>query len=379
MNQPLHSSMTEPDHGAPLGTIVHLRSSTGMYGAEQVVLGLAREQGSRGWNARIAVFVHGGDADEPQLLLAARDEGLSAFGLRCRGIADPRCLADLRRLLLETRVDVLHCHDYKSIVYARLAARGLPVALVATLHGWLRDGLRLRAYRWLERHALRGFDRVCAVSPTIEHELLQAGLQRAAVVRVDNGIDIRRFRPAPRFADPMAPLRLGTAARLSPEKNLAQLIDAVAECRRRGRDLQLDILGDGPLRSELQQQVLRLGLAKWVRLRGGADELERWYPKLDAFVLPSLTEGMPMAVLEAMACGCPVLASAVGSVPTLLAGLPHSRTLPPGDFDALVEALMQVPALEAPRQDARERVRAHYSTARMADDYTAVYAAAVHA
>lgn len=357
--------------------MLHLRSSAGMYGAEQVVLGLAREQIAHGRDSRIAAFVHEGV--EPELLRAARAQGVPALALPCRGIADARCIATLRRMLVDGRIGVLHCHDYKSIVYARLATRGLAVARIATLHGWLGDGLRMRAYRWLEMRALRGFDGVCAVSAAIEHALLEGGLRRDRIHRVDNGVDLGRFRPVPRLPERATPLRIGTAARLSPEKNLAMLVDAVAECRKRGRRIELDIVGDGPLREALVAQVRRLELDDTVQVRGSVDKLERWYPRLDAFVLPSLTEGMPMTVLEAMACGCPVLASAVGSIPTLLAGLPHSRTLPPADLTALVDALMHQPLLEAPRQDARERVRARYSTARMAEDYEAAYLAAVAA
>jgi glycosyltransferase involved in cell wall biosynthesis len=348
-----------------------------MYGAEQVVLGLAREQIAHGRDSRIAVFVHA-DA-QPELLRAARAQGVPALALPCRGIADARCVGALRRMLVDGRVGVLHCHDYKSIVYARLATRGLPLARIATLHGWLDGGLRMRAYRWLEMRALHGFDGVCAVSAAIEHALRDGGIRRERIHRVDNGVDLGRFRPVPRLPERATPLRIGTAARLSPEKNLGMLIDAVAECRSRGRSIELCIVGDGPLRETLAAQVHRLGLDDAVQLRGAVDKLERWYPGLDAFVLPSLTEGMPMTVLEAMACGCPVLASAVGSIPTLLAGLPHSRTLPPADLAALVDALMQQPLLDAPRQDARERVRARYSTTRMAEDYEAAYLAAVAA
>lgn len=377
MNKPLDPSMTRPAPPGGARAVLHLRSSTGMYGAEQVVLGLAREQVAHGRDSRIAAFVH--DGAEPELLRAARNHGVPALALPCRGVADARCIAALRRLLVDQRIGVLHCHDYKSIVYARLASRGLALVRIATLHGWLGSGLRMQAYRWLELRALRGFDGVCAVSAAIEHALLEGGIRRERIHRVDNGVDLGRFRPVPRLPERATPLRIGVAARLSPEKNLAMLVDAVAECRRRGRAIELDIVGDGPLREALAAQVQRLGLDGCVQLRGAVNKLERWYPGLDAFVLPSLTEGMPMTVLEAMACGCPVLASAVGSIPTLLAGLPHSRTLPPADLAALVDALMQQPLLDAPRQDARERVRARYSTVRMAEDYEAAYLAAVAA
>lgn len=378
--QPAAPAINRPDttrwSGSGL-TVLHLRSSSGLYGAEQVVLGLTREQVRRGIDSSIVAFAPRGRA-RPELLDAAQSHAVTALPLECRGPVDARSVAALRRLLLGHGVDLLHCHDYKSVVYARLATQGLPVARVATLHGWLGGGWRLRAYRWLELRALRGFDRVCAVSSAIENDLLEAGLPRARIRRIDNGVDTRRFRPSPRVRG-AGPLQLGVAARLSPEKNLLQLVEAVAACRQRGAAIELDIVGDGPLQAALEQHVQQLGVADAVRLRGRMGGLERWYPGLDAFVLPSLTEGMPITVLEAMACGCPVVASAVGSIPMLLAGLPHSRTVPPGDLQALVAALLHVQALEAPRQDARDRVRMGYSLERMDDEYARTYAEALSA
>jgi glycosyltransferase involved in cell wall biosynthesis len=358
-------------------SVIHLRSSIGLYGAEQVLLGLCQEQTRRGIDSTIVAFAHA-RREHPALLSAAAARGLQAISLPCNGPIDTRTVQRLRALLGgrgSAGADVLHCHDYKSVVYGFLASAGLPIARVATLHGWVRGDVRLRVYRWLEKRMLRGFDRTCAVSASIEQELLDTGLDAERICRVDNGIDVDRFRPQPvgDRRDPAAPLQLGCAARLSPEKNLAQLILAVAECQARGRAVALTIHGEGPLRGELERLVARLGLEDSVSLPGANDHLDAWYPTLDAFVLPSLTEGMPMTVLEAMACGCPVVASAVGAIPDLLLGVPGCTTLPAGDQEALVEALMAVPRRAVPRSVARARVVAHYGLGAMADRYERVY------
>ncbi len=360
-------------------SVLHLRSTVGMYGAEQMLLGLCMQQGKQHWEPTIAAFAHRGHG-RPELLEAAAHASLNWLALPCRGPVDTHCIQRLRGLLAEGGHEVLHCHDYKSIIYGFLATAGMPQARVATLHGWLQDSYRLRMYRWLELRMLRGFDRVCAVSERIEIELREAGLSEARIRRVDNGIDTDRFVPQPagtvRKTRP-ARVRLGVAARLSPEKNLAKLVMAVAECRARGRAIELTILGDGPLRADLERLVARLGLQGSVRLPGVTRELERWYPTLDAFVLPSLSEGMPMTVLEALSCGCPVVATAVGAIPELLAGLPDCRTIPPDQQDALVDALMAVPMRSSPRLQARTRIVERYSLARMAERYEKVYAEAL--
>jgi len=362
-------------------SIIHLRSSNGLYGAEQVVLELCRQQTEHYPATQLLVFTSPGAAPGA-LLSMALSRKLKASALHCRGPLDLRCIARLRRKL---RADsrshrvVLHCHDYKSVVYGGLAATGLPVTCVATLHGWLDDSRRLRLYHWLEAKMLCHFQCVCAVSETISRQLINQGIEPDLVRRVDNGIDTHRFRPRLPEATPGQPgrLLLGTAARLSPEKNLGLLIRALAECRDQGRIMHLEIVGEGPEREALERLIEQLDLSDQVLLPGSRAGLEDWYPTLDAFVLPSLKEGMPLSVLEALACGCPVIASAIGSIPELLDGVPGCRTVPPGDAKALLATLLELPEPGRPLLAARERVKRYYSGERMATRYAGIYREAI--
>lgn len=360
-----------------MATVLHLRSSSGLYGAEQMLLGLCREQTRRGLDSTIAAFAPKGGAT-PALLAAAAEARLQTAALPCRGPVDPACVQALRALISGLGIEVLHCHDYKSVVYGSIACGSLPVARVATLHGWLQGDLRLQLYHWLEARTLRGFHRVCAVSDEIADRLGQQGIAAERIVRVENGVDTERYRAIDDCLDgERDAIRLGVAARLSPEKNLAQLILAVAECRARGRRITLTIHGEGPLRSELEQLVSRLGVGHAVRLAGTLHALECWYPTLDAFVLPSLSEGLPMTVLEAMACGCPVIASAVGGIPDLLDAVPGCSLVAAGDQDALVGALLAVSIRRRALLPARARVLQRHSLATMAQQYESVYRDAI--
>lgn len=360
--------------------VCHLRSSSGLYGAEQMLLGLCAEQQRRGQGPVLLAFAPTG-GDPPALLAAALAAGIDARALPCRGALDPGCLRALRAQLVALQsqgIGVLHCHDYKSVVYGRLASRGLGLWRVATAHGWLPGGLRLRAYRALELRMLRGFDRVCAVSDAIADSLQRAGLRTPRISRIDNGIDLQRFRLAQHRRSGPA-LMLGSAARLSAEKNLAQLIRCLADARRRGGRFQLTLCGEGPLRGELERLVAELGMGDCVALPGPSAHLEDWYPTLDAFVLVSLSEGMPLTVLEALACGCPVLASDAGAMPALLAGLPGCRIVPRGDGEALAQALGAIAARSAPDPRLRQRVAERYSLTHMAEAYAAAYRPALPA
>ena len=351
--------------------VIHLRSSIGLYGAEHMLLGLCGEQTRRGTAPLLAAFDHGRD-----LLQSAERRGVATVALPCRGPVDLRCIERLRSHLeraIERGACVLHCHDYKSVVYGWLASTGLGLRRVATMHGWLQDDARVKLYRALEMRFLRGFDRVCAVSDSIAAQLAQAGVREQRVRRVDNGIDLERFQardPAP-TGDGV--LRLGTAARLSPEKGLDRLLSAVAECRARGQHIDLEIHGEGDLRPVLEAQIDALCLQDRVHMPGNCDALETWYPRLDAFVLPSLTEGMPLTVLEALACGTPVIATAVGSVPSVLQDLPGCIVVAPDDPGALAGALASLRPRERACLPLRERVAQRYSVARMADAYERVY------
>lgn len=359
--------------------ITHLRSSSGLYGAEHMILELCRQQSSHYPATRLLVFAPDGQGPS-DLLLEAHSRRLPVASLPCRGPMDPGCILDLRRRLRSDTGNhraVLHCHDYKSVVYGGLASAGLPVIRIATLHGWLDDHRRLRLYHWLEARMLQGFQRVCAVSPAIAERLSSQGLEPAVISRVNNGIDVGRFRPRRHGQGHSARLQLGTAARLSPEKNLDMLIHVIAECRNQGREFDLEIVGDGPQRQELETLVRKLGLTDQVRLPGNLNALEHWYPRLDAFVLPSLTEGMPLTILESLSCGCPVIASAAGAIPELLDGLAGCRTVRPGDADGLTAALLELPAAGLPLMAAHQRISQHYSSAHMATRYSGIYRSAV--
>ena len=355
--------------------ILHLRSSSGLYGAEQMLLGLCTEQARLGAAPVLAAFAHPGP--QPTLLAAAAAHGISSFALPCRGAIDLRCVRDLRAQLRHSPPRLLHCHDYKSVTYAYLASTGLRLHRVATVHGWVDDGARSRAYRALELRVLRGFDHVCAVSDGILHALRGAGLKEERIRRIDNGIDLDRFQV--RATAGTGVLRLGIAARLSPEKNLEQLLCAISECRSRGARMQLTIHGEGPLRVELEASIKQLDLADCVTLPGARAALEDWYPELDALLLPSLSEGLPMSVLEALACGCPLVASDVGALPEVLSGLPGCALIRAGDLAELVAALMAVRPRVVADGRLRERVNARYSVARMAAAYEGVYLQALAA
>jgi glycosyltransferase involved in cell wall biosynthesis len=144
-------------------------------------------------------------------------------------------------------------------------------------------------------------------------------LPPAHLVHVPNGLDLQRFRPAPDRMAPPVPV-IGTVAALRAEKNLGRLLRAARLLHDHGVRFRLDIVGDGPDRAALEDAAHSLGLDEHVRFVGAQADPSAAYRDFDIFALSSDTEQMPLSVLEAMASGLPVAATAVGDVPRMLAG-----------------------------------------------------------
>jgi len=362
--------------------VIHIRSSTGLYGAEQAILGMCRPSKSSTTRASIIVLL-GFDQSGRAFFEAARERNLVVEALACPRKVDPLCIARLRQRINSNQngCTIIHCHDYKSIIYGAIASAGLDVIRIATLHGWTSPLGRLRLYHALERTLLRRFHRVCAVSEDIAQTIAKSGIDGERVVRVTNGVDTDRFQPIELNNSTAGdrPLRLGTAARLAPEKNLSALFRAISLCRKQGLRISLELCGDGPLHAELVSLAKSLGISHVVEFKGRVENLEQWYPNLDAMVLPSTTEGLPLAMLEALACGCPVVATAVGDIPSVLKDLAKCQIIQPGDDKALVGALLRIQKRLHPDFSASNRIRSNYSLHHMAACYEKVYQGAATA
>ncbi|MBN8727799.1 MAG: glycosyltransferase [Xanthomonadales bacterium] len=353
--------------------VLHLRSSAGLYGAEYVVLGLVPALAALGIDGRLLCLDNQHLAEQP-LWRRAIALGVPAERLACRARFDPACVRRLRDLLAAHPRAILHVHDYKSAAYAWLARLGRGGHTVATAHGQFSGGWQVRAYHWLERRLLRRFDAVCIVSAAMAGDYGGNGRTRL----VENGVDTARFHPGQppldraALAIPDDARVIGASMRLTAQKSPLDLLEAFARIHADEPHALLVIAGEGPLRRALELRAAELGIATRVRLPGARTDLERFYPLLDLFVLPSRYEGLPLALLEAMACTRPVVATQVGQVPAVLAGL-DAECVAPGDVGALTAAMRR--ALDGPgaRPELRRRVIERFSLERMARDYASVY------
>ncbi|MGH8212208.1 MAG: glycosyltransferase [Rhodanobacteraceae bacterium] len=358
--------------------VLHLHSSAGVYGAEYVLLGLIPALARAGVRSTLLCMDDPRHVDGP-LFKRARALGVPVERVPCRGRLDSRTIHVLRERIMRESNPLLHVHGYKSAFYTWLARRGGRMPIVATLHGPISISMRLRLYTQVERWLLRRFDKVCVVSSRMQEELQSAGFAADRICLVENGIDTDRFRPdiaslsRSQWGIPADAFVFGSAMRLSEEKNPLGLLDAFAVVAKQVPAAWLAIAGEGPLRAEIVARAERLGVRERVRLLGARDDVEHYYPMLDCFVLPSHYEGLPLALLEAMAAARPVVCTDVGQVSAVVSGLP-ARLVPAGDVSALASA-MQADMKEngRPRPGFRRRVCERYSSDRMAQAYAGVY------
>jgi len=357
--------------------VLHVRSSAGLYGAEYVILGLVPALERRGIGSTLLCLDNQYLEQQP-LHAKACALGLPAVRIPCRGRFDLATISALRSALAKQPNALLHVHDYKSALNAWIARGRGRTPIVATGHGQFSSTARLHLYHRLELSLMRRFDRVCMVSDEMRPLLVAAGVRDNAIRLIENGIDTDRFSPDvvpfPRAEFGIADnaVVFGSAMRLTAQKNVPGLIDAFAQVARDIPAAVLVIAGEGELREAANARAAALGITERVRLIGAREEMPRFYAMLDVFVLPSLYEGLPLALLEAMSMARTVVATRTGQVADVLEGLP-AELVPAGDPVALAEAMRRAMSNPSDTSRLRERVVGRYSLATMADAYAGLY------
>ncbi len=362
--------------------VLHLISSGGMYGAEAVILSLMREL-NRTAEHECALAVFGNpDGPRPALYEAALASGIDSRLVQilpCRGQLDLRVAARLRGMA--EGVDVLHAHGYKADIYSAFAWKGKRPALVSTCHTWYDNDLAVRVYGALDRRVLRRFEGVVAVSAEVEERLFAAKVPPSRVRLIRNGVAMEAFVAAGRQREARqahgGPLRIGLVGRLAPEKGVDVFLKAAAILLKEYPELRFEVAGEGPDRPALEASLRALDLTQRVTLAGSQQEMPGFYAGLDVLVSASRQEGLPIALLEGVASGLPVVATRVGAVPEVVVPEVTGVLVEPESPEALAEAITRLVAAPELRarfgQAGQERVAAEFSAERMTADYLGVY------
>ncbi len=363
----------------------------------------------------VVVAYEAGEPGETEFTRAVRDTGADLRILRQRGAFDVSLIPQALRVVRDEGCEVLQSHGYKShAVCACLhAMTGLP--WVAFVHGWTAENVRVRAYRVLEQALLPLATRVVAVSDALGRSVWPAARRRMVVIpnaidpaealrdgdvpatglyaspdaspdanpdanpaaNNDTGSDAGKGDLRAAFGIAADALVAGVVGRLSPEKGHIHFLRALARARQTEPRLVGLLAGDGPGADMLRREADMLGLAHAVTFAGHVSRVARVYRALDVAVLPSLSEGMPNAALEAMLHGLPVVASHVGGVPEVVRGGETGLLVPPGDETQLAAALVALCA-DVERRKAlgargRERVLGHFAPHQRAERILGLY------
>jgi glycosyltransferase involved in cell wall biosynthesis len=323
--------------------VLQLISSGGYYGAENMLLNLCASQQKPGCENSLMLFynVH---APNVEFYERARRRGLSVRMVHCQGRADWRAVRQIEECIQEDGIQLLHTHGYKADLYGYVAARRSGKPIVATCHNWVGGTAALGIYNRLDRMALKRFQRLAAVSDSVAQRLLDSGVSAKKIRTIANGIDVglfERARPLPVF-DFEGNKVVGMVARLDLQKGFEYLLRAARELCAAFPGLKVVIVGEGPDRQAIEHMVQRFGLRSNVILAGQHSDMPGIYAAMDIFVLPSLNEGLPMTILEAMAASRPVIATRVGAIPKVIKDGETGLLVDPGDVDGLRNALARL-------------------------------------
>lgn len=354
--------------------VFYFTDSATFGGAEQATLTLMQGLDRARWEPTL---VHHPEPGLTALIARAKNSGIATWAVpRMRGRVGAQQLPNFVRELRARRPTVFHAHLTMPLA-CKLPLAGAALArvpaVIATEHLFVEIPYRLS--RWLERFVAPGIHRYIAVSHYIARELSAAlPFTSRKIQVVHNGIPVERFRTArvrPVFDSP-GPVVL-TMARLTPQKGLTYLLYAAAQIP----DATFLIAGEGPERAALEMQARHASMNHRVKFLGPREDVPALLASCDVFVLPSLFEGLPLAVLEAMAAGAPVIATDVGGTREAIQDGVTGLLVRPADANALACALRRMlgDANFARRlaEAGQARVRQEFSAAAMVRRTTEIY------
>jgi glycosyltransferase involved in cell wall biosynthesis len=353
---------------SPRLTVLACMDTQLVSGPGRQLLSLATTAPGVGVHVRLGLFYRG--TPHTAFIDAARNLALDVSLFPSRWPADPASAIALARAARQPDVDVLQTHGYKANVLTFIAARWIRRPWVAFLHGVTSERPRVKLYYRLESLAVRHADRVIVMSEAMRRAYADAGVDSTRLRVVHNAALDGSNDSMARYADGTQQT-LGVVARLSSEKGVDVALRALKLIVAEHQSVRLHIAGDGPDRASLVGLATELGIANHIVWHGHVDNIKSIYQQLTLLMIPSRSEGLPNAALEAMAAGVPVIATDVGGLSELVVDGRTGLLVPPEDPSALAAAVKRV--LRMPDElrrfssAAREDVRTRFSvTARVA-------------
>jgi len=363
--------------------VLHLISPIGCFGAEKVMITLCVGLVSSEYQPLIGV-IGNSTSSHFAVIEEAQRSGLDVIDFTCKGKFDINFVRTLTRFLRDKDIAIIHSHGYKSNFYALIASFKTKVRKIATCHNWLGESGKMKFYKQLDLLLLSRFDKLVVVSKTLRNEIIKKGISSNKVEIIHNGVDLDRYclscdrlvlKDSFKIND--NEIIVGTVGRLSKEKGHVFLLDAFRKAVLEFAGIKLLIVGDGQLRESLERRAIDLQISEKVIFCGKRNDISQLLQIFDIFVLPSLTEAMPLALLEAMASKKPVIATKVGEIPEIISNGYSGLLVEPGDACAMADALVTLlrdkkkASLFAARSN--EMLKKNYTSEQMTQKYLNIY------
>lgn len=330
--------------------ILHMISTIGFYGAERVMRDIVRSIAAVG-EMEVSVALISDGTEERGLSSTSEaflENGFEPFHVEGKGKLNISGIMALQKFIKQEGVQLVHSHNYKSDLYALMASFGNDqIKLVATCHNWIDIDRKSSLYGMVDRLALRKFDAVIAVSQSVHDLLLESGVSHRRLHLIENAIlpeDSRSSGIRDRQGNATGIISIAFVGRITEEKGVDILLRVCSRISMISPEIRylLRIVGEGPERSRLErftQESMPEGTVEWTGFRRDVPAI---LTDTDIFVLPSRIEASPIVILEAMAAGCAIVSTNVGSIPNRILDGENGILIPPDDEEALEKALRRL-------------------------------------
>jgi len=363
--------------------LLHIFSADAWAGAERMIWLLLKEL-SRDPQMKIAALAF----NEGTLTQRLREAGVEVIVLDESKHGFFGLVSRATEVFKDRGIVIVHSHGYKANLLAWMLSRRIEArCLVSTVHSlpelafnqplWSHIMSRFKVI--LDKRLLRqGFTRVVAVSQDIKNILVsKEGFSDRLVTLIYNGIELCSDMDLGGHSSQQHRVHIGTVARMLPVKNLPLFVNVAAEVRKQLPTVRFSILGDGPMRDELVALVSRFGLEDCFTFEATRQDPIPYFQSLDIYVNTSVHEGLPLSLLEAMACGKPVVAPSIGGIPEILMDGQHGLLVTKTDVTSFAESCLRLVRDGELRQklgrQGVERVRDKFSSVAMAASYRLLY------
>lgn len=340
--------------------VLHFRNCRGistLTGPETYLLDLLHDIDSDSFNVRIACIID--PRWHRQLFIEElRKKKISFEAIEIKNKLNSKDFFFVNRMIKDHNIDLLHTHDARSDVIGLLVSKINRIPIITFAHGWLNWThlfSKERLYAWLEYLAVSFSNKIVVASRSMEHDLLTKGIPQKKIHCIPHGIDIQKFNPAmtnnhirKEFNIPDEAPLIATVGRFHPWKGQRYFIEAAKIVSEKFPESRFLIVGDAAFnghakyKQELLELIGALNLEEKIILSGSRQDIPEIMSDMDLFVLPSLREPFGIVLLEAQACGKPVIATSVGGIPEVMKDGDTGILVEPGDSEELARAILSL-------------------------------------